>query len=111
MQPFVKGVTSEISGNDWVLEFPDGSGGYMDPVVEGEHEDIMINRPHGEALFYALYEIMSQSHTMMWWSGSDYMITADPTILEHLPPDYVENFGTPPLVKSGADILAEIAKT
>jgi hypothetical protein len=45
---------------------------------------------------------MRQTHTLL---------TADPSIADHLPPDYIENYGVPPLVKSGADILAEIAKT
>ena len=63
------------------------------------------------ALFDALYEIMRQTHTLMYWTGSRDMITADPSIAEHLPPDYIEIYGMPALVHSGADILAEIAKT
>jgi hypothetical protein len=47
----------------------------------------------------------------MWWSGMDTMITADKAIVDHLPPDYVQKYGMPPLVHSGADILTEIAKT
>jgi hypothetical protein len=62
-------------------------------------------------LFDALYEIMRQTHTLMWWSGMNTMITADETIADHLPPDFIEQYGIPPLVRSGADILAEIAKT
>jgi len=45
------------------------------------------------------------------WSGADNLITADEAIAEHLPPDYIETYGMPPLVRSGADIAAEIAKT
>jgi hypothetical protein len=108
LEPFVRPVDDEL----WELQFPDGSGGNLSPVVEGDdHWDICINRPHGAALFDALYEIMRQSHTVMWWSGSDTMITADPAIADHLPANFIDEYGALPLVLSGADILAEIAKT
>jgi hypothetical protein len=83
----------------------------MDPVVEGQDGDVFIDHHSGLQLLDALYEIMSQTHTMLWWSGCDKMITADENIAEHLPPDYIEQFGVPPLVRSGEDIAAEIAKT
>jgi hypothetical protein len=108
LKPFVRPVDDEL----WELSFPDGSGGNLNPVAEDDdHCDICINRPHGAQLFDALYEIMRQTHTLMWWTGVDDLITADPSIADHLPPDYVETYGVPPLVRSGADILAEIAKT
>jgi hypothetical protein len=108
LKPFIRPVDDEL----WELEFPDGGGGNLSPVVEGEDAwDICINRPCGAALFDALYEIMRQTHTLMWWSGMDTMITADEMIGDHLPPDYIEEYGVPQLVRSGADILAEIAKT
>jgi hypothetical protein len=81
----------------WELEFPDGGGGNLSPVVEGEDAwDICINRPCGTVLFDALYEIMRQTHTLMWLSGMDNMITADETIADHLPSDYIEKYGVPP---------------
>jgi hypothetical protein len=108
LKPFIRPVDDEL----WELEFPDGSGGNLSPVIEGEdHWDICINRPHGAQLFDALYDIMRQTHTLMWWAGMDNMITADETIADHLESDYIEKYGAPPLVRSGADILAEIAKT
>jgi len=108
LKPFILPIDDE----NWELSFPDGSGGDMLPVLE-DHDafGICINRPHGAALFDALYEIMRQTHTLMYWTGSRDMITADPSIAEHLPPDYIEIYGMPALVHSGADILAEIAKT
>lgn len=108
LKPFIRPVDDEL----WELEFTDGSSGNLSPVVVGKDSwDICINRPCGGALFDALYEIMRQTHTLMWWSGMNTMITADETIADHLPPDFIEQYGIPPLVRSGADILAEIAKT
>jgi hypothetical protein len=113
LQPFVQPIVDDrFPDKRWELVFPDGSGGNMMEIVEGEDGNgLVINRPHGTKLFDALYEIMRQTHTMMWWAGMDNMITADETIADHLPSDYIEKYGVPPLVRSGADILAEIAKT
>jgi hypothetical protein len=112
LKPFIRPVIDERYPERWELVFPDGGGGNMGPVIEGEdHWDICINRPCGSDLFDAIYEIMSQTHTLLWWSGMDNMITADESIADHLPADYIEQYGIPPLVRSGADILAEIAKT
>jgi hypothetical protein len=107
--PFVRPDTRE--SDRWVLEFPDGGGGDLEPIVEGEDQDLAIGHHCGAQLLDALYEIMRQTHTLMYWSGCDDMITADEHIAEHLPPDYIEQFGVPPLVRSGADIGAEIEKT
>jgi hypothetical protein len=84
----------------------------MSPVIEGEDQSgLAIGHHCGQGLLDVLYEIMRQTHTLLYWSGGDILITADESIADHLPPDYIENYGPPPLVRSGADIAAEIAKT
>jgi hypothetical protein len=109
--PFIRPIHDPRYDERWELVFPDGGGGEMGPVILGEDEDLSINRPSGGQLYDAIYEIMSQTHTLMFVTGMEDMITADPNIADHLPPDYIEEFGVPPLVHSGADIIAEILKT
>jgi hypothetical protein len=106
--PFAK----DIGDNYWELSFPDGGGGFMGAIEEDDQAwDISISRGSGDDFFKALFEIMRQTHTLLWWDGCDVMVTADESIMEHLPPDYIETYGVPPLVRSVEDIYAEIAKT
>jgi hypothetical protein len=86
--PFIRPIIDPRFEERWELVFPDGGGGDMDPVVEGQDRDVFIDHHSGLQLLDALYEIMSQTHTMLWWSGCDNLITADENIAEHLPPDY-----------------------
>jgi hypothetical protein len=106
LRPFIQPIIDARFPKYWELAFPGGGGGNMEPMLEGtEKNGLAINRPCGTELFDALYEIMRQTHTLLYWTGMDNMITADPSIADHLPPDYIENYGVPPLVKSGADIF------
>jgi hypothetical protein len=108
LEPFIAQRDDDL----WELSFPDGGGGYIGALADDEpFPDICINRPSGADLFDAIYEIMRQTHTIMWWTGGPDLITADEDITQHLPTDHIEKFGRPALVHSGADILAEIAKT
>jgi hypothetical protein len=112
LKPFIRPVIDSRFPVYWELAFPDGVGGEMSPIVEGEDENgLAIGHHSGFQLLDALYEIMRETHTLLYWSGCDVMITADAAIADHLPHDYIELYGTPPLVRSGAEIAAEIAKT
>jgi hypothetical protein len=112
LKPFIRPVVDDRYDELWELVFADGGGGFMSPIVEGEDENgLAINHHSGAQLLDALYEIMRQTHTLLYWSGGDNLITADEGIAIHLPPDYIELYGTPPLVRSGADILAEIMES
>jgi len=97
----------------WELSFPDGGGGEMSPVYETyQHFDFCITGASGGDIYGPIFEIMQQTHTLLWWSGcEDAMVTADPNIAAHLPPDFIGTHGTPALVRSVADIFDEIAKT
>jgi hypothetical protein len=112
LKPFIRPIVDPHYPDRWELVFPDGGGGDMAPIIEGEDRNgLTIGHHCGGDLLDALYEIMRQTHTLLYWSGVDNLVTADENISEHLPPNYIERFGTPPLVRSGADIAAEIAKT
>jgi hypothetical protein len=112
LKSFIRPVVDARYGERWELVFPDGGDGDMEPIVEGADENgLAIGHHCGFDLLDALYEIMRQTHTLLYWSGVDSLVTADEAIADHLPPDYIEKFGAPPLVRSGADIAAEIAKT
>ncbi len=112
LEPFIKVVKDPRYDEVWQLSFPDGGGADLPPIVVGEDNcDLAMGHACGADLYDCIYEIMRQTHTLFYWSGSDTMITADPSIADHLPADYMEEYGAPALVRSGADILAEIAKT
>jgi hypothetical protein len=106
--PYVKPLDEET----WELSFPDGGGGEMNAIEPGSQAfDLCISDPSGDDLYAALFEIMRQTHTVLWWSGGLVPVTADPSIAQHLPDDFEEEDGPPILVGSVEDILAEIAKT
>jgi hypothetical protein len=107
--PYVTPVDDEL----WQLSFPDGGGGDLNPLYESDqYFDFCITGASGTDIYGPLFEIMRQTHTLLWWSGcEDAMVTADPNIAAHLPPDFIETNGTPALVQSVSDILDEIAKT
>jgi hypothetical protein len=107
LEPFIE----EREEDYWVLSFPDGGGGEMEALGDESGFDLCIGDPSGGDLFDALFEILRQTHTLLWWPGGDRQVTADPHITDHLPPGFVAESGEPILVASGADILAEIAKT
>jgi hypothetical protein len=93
----------------WRLSFPDGGGGDVGNLItEKESFDFCVVAASGGDIFGPIYEIMRQTHTLLWWSFVEQMVTADEDIADHLPPDYIEKYGVPPLVRSSADILAEI---
>jgi hypothetical protein len=107
--PYVTPVDQDL----WQLSFPDGGRGDMDPLYEGDrHCDFCITGASGGDIYGPIFEIMRQSHTLLWSHGcDDAMVTADPNIAAHLPPDFIKKYGTPALVRSVADIFDEIAKT
>ena len=112
LKPFIRPVADTRYGERWELVFPDGGGGDMEPIIEGmDRNGLTIGHHCGLELLDALYEIMRQTHTLLYWSGVENLVTADAAIGDHLPSDYIEKFGAPPLMRSGADIAAEIAKT
>jgi hypothetical protein len=97
----------------WELTFPDGGGGEMGPLYESDrHFDFCIVGASGGDIYKPIFEIMRQTHTLLWWSGcDDAMVTADPNIAAHLTPDFIRKYGAPALVQSVEDIFTEIAKT
>ena len=107
LEPYVVSQDDDF----WELSFPDGGGGNMEPLTDEAGFDFCIGDPTGADLFDAIYEIMRQTHTLLWWTGGEQQVTADERIADHLPRGFVEDFDPPALVRSGADILAEIAKT
>jgi hypothetical protein len=113
IKAFAPNITPVDDGELWELSFPDGGGGEMDPLYDTDrHFDFCITGASGEDIYKPIFEIMRQTHTLLWWSGcDDAMVTADPDIAAHLPPDYIEQNGTPALVRSVDDIFDEIAKT
>jgi hypothetical protein len=95
----------------WRLSFLDGGGGDLDMdnlTNERQFFDFCVTHASGVDIYGAIYQIMRQTHTLLWWSFVEHMVTADVNIVDHLPPDYIEKYGVPPLVRSSADILAEI---
>ena len=98
-----------IDGN-W--SFRMAVAGTWSPLSKGKIKKASrIGHHCGADLLDALYKIMRQTHMLLYWTGVDHLVTADEAIADHLPPDYIDTYGIPPLMRSGADIAAEIAKT
>lgn len=99
--------------DEWRLSFPDGGGGEMEPAYEDDqYADLCITGASGRDIYRAVLEVMLQTHTLLWWHGGpDSMVTADPNIAAHLPPDFIAEHGKPTLVRCTDDILAALAKS
>lgn len=92
---------------EWVLQFPGGGRCQVrvddKPMMVG----FIINRPAGDGLYDAIYEIMRQTNTALWWSFGGAAV-ADSSVIPHLPPEMIKSLGEPTIVHSGDDILKAI---
>jgi hypothetical protein len=88
------------------LVFPDGGGGEYGDEEGEEINGIYVNRPGGLDLYRALFNILSRTPTALYWSPG--IVVADPAVIPDLPPDMIEAWGEPKVVKSGEEILAAI---
>ncbi len=92
---------------EWILQFPGGGRCLVkvddDPMTVG----FIINRPAGNGLHDAIYEIMRQTNTALWWSFGGAAV-ANPSVIPHLPPEMIKSVGVPTIVHSGDDIIKAI---
>jgi hypothetical protein len=93
--------------NEWILQFPGGGRCQVrvddKPLTGG----FMIIRPAGNGLHDAIYEIMRQTNTALWWSFGGAAV-ADSSVIPHLPPEMIKSLGEPTVVHSGDDIIKAI---
>jgi len=93
--------------NEWILQFPGGGSCEVrvddTPLTAG----FMIIRPAGNGLYDAIYEIMRQTNTALWWSFGGAAV-ADASVIPHLPPEMIGSLGEPTVVHSGDDIIKAI---
>ena len=92
------------------LSFPDGGGGEMFTDQEEETDGVMISSASGHQIYDALYEILRQTHSVLFWSFGGCVI-ADESVVADCAEDMIESLGQPILVHSGAEIAAAIEST
>lgn len=92
---------------EWILQFP--GGGRCEVRVDEKPltAGFMIIRPAGNGLYDAIYKIMRQTNTALWWSFGGAAV-AHPSVIPHLPPEMIKSLGEPTVVHSGEDIIKAI---
>jgi hypothetical protein len=95
-----------------LLAFPDGGGGEMlaDNGEEMETSGVSIGGASGTDIYNALYEILRQTHSVLFWSFGG-CVVADASAIPDLPDGFTDELGEPIVVGSGADIAAAVAET
>jgi hypothetical protein len=92
------------------VRFPDGSGadiwGKQRPAGSG----LTFNHCGGAQFSDAFFELLKRTDSVIFWPCGG-CVVADPSVVPDLPPHLVETFGTPKVVKSGADIFECITKS
>jgi len=94
-------------GTYWLLQFPDGVSCRVRIANEPMTAGFAINRPSGNGLYDAIYEIMSRTQTVLSWSFGGAAV-ANPSVIPHLPPEMIQSVGVPTVVHSGDDIIKAI---
>ena len=106
-EPYIESRDEDL----WVLAFPDGGGGEMlgEDGTE-ETNGVSIDGASGSDIFDALYEVLRQTNSVLVWSFGG-CVVANASVIADLPEGLIEENGEPVVVRSGAEILAEIEKT
>ena len=94
-------------GNYWALQFPDGGSCRVRITDEPMTAGFAINRPSGNGLYDAIYEIMRKTQTVLSWSFGG-AAAANPSVIQHMPPEMIKSVGMPRIVHSGDDIIKAI---
>lgn len=92
------------------LSFPDGGGGEMFSDQEEETDGVMISSASGHQVYDALYEILRQTHSVLFWSFGG-CVVADESVIADCPEGLIESLGRPIVVHSGAEIVAVVEST
>lgn len=105
--PFIK--YRNLAG--WELSFPDGGRTFVYlKEDDGEHH-FNVNRPAmSPELWTALLEILRQTGTVLFWPGGG-AVVGDDSSIPHLLPEIAEIFGTPIVVRDGAEIIQLIERS
>ncbi|HLH11520.1 MAG TPA: hypothetical protein VKV77_06540 [Methylovirgula sp.] len=107
-----------IDGQDdsgWYLKLPNGEpcSSYLQIEEGPEIEGFCVERPPLVPAFLdALFEVMRQTRTILWWPSIDKPAAcyANPAVLDELAPDEADDFEME-FVESGVDMGGWIAAT
>jgi hypothetical protein len=116
-----KDIVVNQTGNYWNLRSPDGHIASATIFIKDQPKTFRFaaNRPPSYSGFpkfwNAMFEILSQTHTIMFWPAAKgphpRCCVADPALVPDLPSDLTDALGEPVIVSSGAEIEAAIALT
>lgn len=114
-------ITTDQTGGCWNLRSPDGRIASTTIFIKDKPKisGFSANRPPSYSGFpkfwNAMFEILSQTHTILFWPAAKgphpRCCVADPALLPDLPSEWTNALGKPAIVSSGAEIEAAIALT
>ena len=113
-------LTDDTLSDYWRLRMADGSETYATLLIDEEPtiSGFCVNRPPSFEAFpefwTALFNVMAETRALLHWPGdgpTPRACVTDPSVIETLPPDFIEGLGTPTVAASGADLDAAIALT
>ena len=94
------------------LAFADGGGGEMlaDDDEATETTGVSIGGASGADIYDALYEVLRQTHSVLFWSFGG-CVVANTSVIRDLPDGFMEELGEPTVVASGEEIANAVAET
>ena|SRR5579863_3815512 len=94
------------------VRFPDGGGADIYVENKSDLSGMMFNHCGGDAFYDALYELIRQTGSVVFWPGvGRTSVIADPAVVEHLPANFIESCGQPVLVRDKNGITDAIQDT
>ena len=87
----------------WKLAFPDGSRGILLIDEEDEINGFSINRPGGLFLYNAVYAILSQTSSLLYWNNE--CAVSNASVIPGMPSWLLDALGEPAIVRSGQGII------
>ncbi len=108
---FGAGFVTESSPARWRVQYDARNSSDVYLSLDGATlvRGLSINRPCGDLrLWNALAAILALGNVVLFFPGCKAPIIANRDSKQHLPPDMIEAFGEPMILRSGAEILRAI---
>lgn len=116
-----KDITVNQEGDYWNLRLPGGDMVSAAVYIEDQPKisGFFVTRPPALSYFPtfwdAMFEVMRQTRTLLQWpageEGEPPYCVANLALVPDLPSEFIEHFGSPQIVSSGAEIDAAIERS
>ena len=110
-----KDITVDQVGDYWHLRTTFGTVSVDDePKIRGISVRSPPSYEHFPEFWNAMFEVLLQTHTVLIWPAGGpkpYCCLANPDMIPQVPQDFIESFGEPEFVASGAEIDAVMERS